>query len=469
MQVYWEKLKEIRKTSGLSISYIVQKMNISRKTYWMWENGTRIPNESNIRNLAKVLSIEIPLLSDLKPEAPVSKDSPDKTLSSALTTPDSLYSNIVQSAYKLNTQLKQSQTIVKAFLNSVKVLLYIKDLKLNYVKVNDYFKEVYALEEDYCKGKTDTAFFSASEALKNTEEDQKVITTGEIIQNVENYIPGTRKKKWGLISKYPLYDSESKMQGVVGTFVDITDLKNSEQKNTLLKEVIDQINECIWIATLEPEEELQYVNNSVVEYFGYTKEEIFSNQYIYLEAIVPEEREKYESFLKSKIYPKTIEYKVRRVNDSAELILRETAYLNMGVNFCIIKDITLEKKHQELMDLLKFMIDTFTESLVLVNLSTRKYLYINNAREKLYERNSEEFYNNDLDYWINHCVHPEDKESIAFLISEAKVDKPLFYKLRIVTPSGEIKFIMQKTTFKKINGQLYALSIDYLAEEQKYL
>ena len=287
---------------------------------------------------------------------------------------------------------------------------------------------------------------------------------------MENYIPGTRKKKWGLISKYPLYDSDSKIQGVVGTIVDITDLKNSEQKNALLKEVIDQMSDCIWIATLdEGHEELQYVNNSVINYFGCSKEEVFKNQYIYKDAIIPEDKEKYESFLKCRDYPKSVEYKIRRINDGTELILQETAYLNRGVNYCIIKDITLGKKNLELMGLLKFMIDNFTESLVLINLSTRKYLYINDAREKLYERKTEEFFSKDMDYWLNHCVHPEDKAPIEFLISEAKVDKPLFYKLRIVTPSGNVKFIMQKTTFKEINGQLFALSIDYLADEQKYL
>ena len=465
-----EKLKELRKDLKISINFITTKMNVSRRTYWLWESGRRIPNETNIRQIAKLIGVDVSIFSDLKTELPISKEIPDKILANILSSPDDLYGNILQSLYRLNTQLKQSQTIVNSFLKSIKALLYVKDTKLRYVKVNDHFRKIFDMEEDTCKGKTDEAFFSASEAHENTEEDKKVLSTGEAVQNREDFIPGTRKKRWGIISKYPLYDSQSRILGIVATFIDVTDLKNAEQRNALLHDVADQIKECIWIATFESgEEKIRYVNSSVIDYYGYTKEEILNDQYLYLNTISSEDKEKYELFLKSRDYPKSIEYRVKRANDSKELFLKESAYINGDVNFCVIRDITLEKKHQETSDLLKFMIDNFAESLAVINLSTKKYIYINNARLKLYERGAEEFYGNDINLWINKCVHPDDRGAIEFLISEAKVDTPLFYKLRIVTPSGEIKFILQKTIFKKINGQLFALSIDTLAEEQRYL
>ena len=42
------------------------------------------------------------------------------------------------------------------------------------------------------------------------------------------YIPGTRKKGWGLISKIPILDLKGNIAGIVGTIVNITERKIAE-------------------------------------------------------------------------------------------------------------------------------------------------------------------------------------------------------------------------------------------------
>lgn len=345
MQFYWQKLKDLRKTSKVSVNFIMKKMEISRKTYWLWENGKRIPSESNIRTLAGILDLKVSQISDLKAELPVSKDSINKAFLECFSSSDRICGNIIQSVCKLSDQLKQSQTIANALLSSIKVIFYIKDVNLEYIMVNDYFKEIYSLPEDYnCIGKNDASFFSRKEAEENTTEDNIVLQTRVRVHSREAYMPGTRKSKWALISKNPILDSESKITGIVGTFIDITDSKEDRTTNMILKQAIDQIKECVWIGFIKDNSvELKYINNSVENLTGFTKEEVLYNRNTHQKSILPEDTEKFNTFRKSRTYPKSIDYRVRRRTDGKLLTLKETIYSDGNIKFGIITDITEQK------------------------------------------------------------------------------------------------------------------------------
>ncbi|HBM15770.1 MAG TPA: hypothetical protein DD381_05420 [Lentisphaeria bacterium] len=60
--------------------------------------------------------------------------------------------------------------------------------------------------------------------------DKEVLTTGKSILDKEDYIPGNRKTKWGIMSKIPILDLDGKIEGLLGFFVDITDRKKAEEE-----------------------------------------------------------------------------------------------------------------------------------------------------------------------------------------------------------------------------------------------
>jgi len=342
MQFYWEKLKELRKTSKVSINFIIKNLEICRRTYWLWENGKRTPSALNVRSLAGILNLDVSQISDLKTEQPISKDPIKKTLLERFNASNNNLGEIMRSICKMDEELRQYQTIAKALFCSMKAVIYIKDINLRYVKVNDYFKEIYNLPSGSSYiGQNDTVFFSKLEAEENNIEDKSVLQTGVIVQSREAYMPGTRKKKWALISKYPLIDNEAKISGIVGSFVDITEGKENQITNLILKRAIDQIKECIWIGTIKNNSaELKYINDAVENLTGFTKKEAMSISNIHLNSVYEEDIEKFKTFFKSKTYPKSLIFRIRRRTDNKLLTLKETIYSNENIKFGVVSDIT---------------------------------------------------------------------------------------------------------------------------------
>ncbi|HBM15636.1 MAG TPA: hypothetical protein DD381_04730 [Lentisphaeria bacterium] len=342
MQFYWEKLKNLRKTSKVSINFIIKKLEICRRTYWLWENGKRVPSELNARTLAGILNLDVSQISDLKPEQPLSKDSIKKAFLERFNVPHNNFRDIIQSLCTMDEQMRQYETIAKALFCSIKAAIYIKDINLRYIKVNDYFKEIYNLPSDFSYiGKNDTNFFSRLEAEENNTEDKTVLQTGLIVQSKEAYMPGTRKKKWALISKYPMIDHESKISGIVGSFVDITEGKENQITNLILKRAIDQIKECIWIGTMRNNKpELIYINDAVESLTGFTKKEAMKISNIHLNTILPDDMEKFKTFFNSRTYPKSLIFRIRRKTDNKQLTLKETIYSNGDLRVGVLSDVT---------------------------------------------------------------------------------------------------------------------------------
>lgn len=125
-----------------------------------------------------------------------------------------------------------------AFLSSTDCTIYIKDINNKYLLVNEEFKKSLKLKHDYNPAnKTDFDFFSTLEAQVNYEHDKQVIQTGKAITKIKSFIPGTRKRKHGLISKYPVLDSANKIKGLLCLMIDITD----EIKNTNTYKNVKQV------------------------------------------------------------------------------------------------------------------------------------------------------------------------------------------------------------------------------------
>lgn len=68
---FGEKLKEARKTEGLSQEQFAEKMNVSRSAVAKWENDIGIPDVSNLKCMAKLLNVSIDCL--LNEEKDISK------------------------------------------------------------------------------------------------------------------------------------------------------------------------------------------------------------------------------------------------------------------------------------------------------------------------------------------------------------------------------------------------------------
>lgn len=235
MKFYNTKFKELRKKKKITMQALCQKIKIGNTTLWEWERGNKMPNEMQIRMMAEILEVSVKEISDLKQYYRKSEIDISNTADSllhlaelgGLSKANYDINNAINGIINLKHQLINSSIIIKAIMSSMKVAFYIKDFHLNYILTNDLFLKNIGLRTSYdIRGKNDNDFFSRSEAKKNTEIDLDVIFKGKTFTE-ETFIPGTRKRKWGIISKEPIFDLRENISGMTCTITDITNLKKN--------------------------------------------------------------------------------------------------------------------------------------------------------------------------------------------------------------------------------------------------
>lgn len=359
MIFYKDKFKQIRKQHRWSLSALAQKSNISRMSLSMWENGKLVPSEKKVRALARFLNISVSEISDVPNEqVPSVNNLSDiaETWFSLAEFKEDAHNKMVYSLFNgindLNKRLRQSSIIINALISSIHAIFYVKDTNQKYIVANKPFLNNFSMNtESRVLGKEDKDFFSAKEAQKNYEEDRHVLLTGKAVIDKEGYIPGTRKKEWGLISKIPILDLKGNIAGIVGTIVNITERKIAENTRIALDNAINRLDECIWVAKLLDLEKnkykIVYLNDAIEKMSGVKREEFFKNSELWTEFIDPDFKEKVLKTRESKKFPRYYEYKAVRQGSKEEYWREDVTYKDGNMLFGIAKDVTPLLKGKE--------------------------------------------------------------------------------------------------------------------------
>jgi transcriptional regulator with XRE-family HTH domain len=345
------KFKIIRQQKRWSLSALAKSCDISRTSLSKWENGRAVPSEKKIRELAKFLNISINQISDLSSETPVSpnhiSDAAESWLSLA-NYEDKTHTNKINIIHtevsKLDKKLKQASTIINALLSSLHCIFYIKDTEQKYIVANNLFLENISLSKTYnVLGKKDSDFYPHNEAKKNSDEDNKVLSNGQPIIDKEDIIPGSKKKKWGIISKMPIYDSERRITGIIGIFVNITERKNAEARRILLEKAINKLDECVWIAKItdlnKNKYRVEYLSDAIEKMSGVKKEKFLANPELWCDFIHPDDINKVADARASKKFPRQYTYKAIRQNTAEEYWRQDITYKDDSMFFGIAKDV----------------------------------------------------------------------------------------------------------------------------------
>ncbi len=352
MNFYSAKLKYYRKKERLSTNEFCKIANIGRTTLWKWENNKKDPTEANVRMIAHILNVHVSELSDLE-EKPVTENVFNGRIVDSwisLADPDEkkrmqLEEEFIAKIRQQQYELRQATIVIKALLSSMHTLFYVKDTKLKYITANASFLKNVSLVSNYrVSGKDDEDFFPAHEAKKNHMQDEEVLITGKPIIKFEDYIPGTRKKKWGLISKLPILDSTGKIAGIVCTIVDITSRRKTEEIRQLLEKTLNNSLDVVWLREPPPGNRLIYVSESVKAICGYPASEFFENRDFWLEKCIhPDDRGQQREFRDSKSWPHIRRYRI--INSQGEIRWVESSifykdFIDQKCVGCIDRDIT---------------------------------------------------------------------------------------------------------------------------------
>lgn len=163
-------------------------------------------------------------------------------------------------------ELRESNQRLRAALDAVEGVNFIKSTDGQYQHMNDECKDLLGLDTDAdVVGLTDEDLFPEAVAEQYRADDRRVLEEGEPIEHEED-IPTPRGSRTHLTTKSPLFDAEGEPIGVFGVTVDITErrerereLRETSRRLSLALETTDtgvwewnmETDEVIWNETLE--------------------------------------------------------------------------------------------------------------------------------------------------------------------------------------------------------------------------
>ena len=193
---------------------------------------------------------------------------------------------------KVEAEIKRNLQFTESLLSAIPTAIFFKDAQGRYQGCNQAFTEIMGVTAQELRGKTVHELWPSEHAEVYHQKDL------QLIQNPEHQVYEFEvKDKSGTIRPVIFYknvfqDEHGNVAGVVGGFVDITDLKRTEKA---LQEAYSIINRSPAVAFLWKNLEgwpVEFVSDNVIELFGYAAEEFTSGQVSYVNTVYPDDLER---------------------------------------------------------------------------------------------------------------------------------------------------------------------------------
>jgi len=196
---------------------------------------------------------------------------------------------------------------LKKLMDRVPALIFYKDTKNNYIRVNEYVANAHGMRKEDLEGKSCFEIYPKNLAQKYWEDDLEVIKSGISKLNIIEQWETKEGLKWFLTSKRPYVKNNEKIIGIIGISTDITDRIIAEQKLRESEQKYKNLIETSAIGLMEIDlikGGLLYINSRLLEIIGYSQDEL-----------------KEENFLYRVVYPKDLS-KVKKLIDHRDLEFR---------------------------------------------------------------------------------------------------------------------------------------------------
>lgn len=121
--------------------------------------------------------------------------------------------------------LRKNQEQLRALVDNVNAVVFLKDLEGRHLLVNRYYEEATGIASADVIGKTDHEVYPREVADHITEIDRKVMETGEIL-SFEEQVPHTDGSVHDYLTvKIPLKNESGEIYGMCGLATDVTEIK----------------------------------------------------------------------------------------------------------------------------------------------------------------------------------------------------------------------------------------------------
>jgi PAS domain S-box-containing protein len=466
MILHYEKLRKLRETTGLQTKVFCERVGISVSTLWHWEKGSKTPPEKKVRILAKVLDVPVEEISDLTSEYKKSEHDLSGIMSiwsetSSVNSKETEFefNKMIDRLTKQHSSLMQYSLITKAILSSINSVIYIKDVNQKYLIANSAFLESLSLDGKYkVEGKSDFDFYSTVEAIEMKSQDEEVVSTGKPLININSFMPGSKKKKYALISKFPIFDSEGKVAGVIGTYNDITEMRKAGRTREILEIYIGAMTDCLSVFFSENYKYI-YVNNAYADIFGYPIEKFYEGglmDFFAKTCVHPDDKENEAKYLIEKKWPKSRKFRIIKSNGEVRWLegsVNKRMYRGKECCISVNRDITDRVYKSAFSDMLEFILNNSKDALwVKENEMNGKLLYVSESVYGLYGYSVNTFIDNP-GFLKNNCIHPDDLYLKDFIDTGISRENTNTVSGRVLTKSGIARWVDVRCIKKDFLGK----------------
>ncbi|HJO94427.1 MAG TPA: PAS domain-containing protein [Victivallales bacterium] len=361
--------KELRKSRKITIKYIASELGKSTKTIWTWEKGIAVPSDGEIKLLAKILDINVKKISNIKinsnkfdntygtvddflnASVELEKEFGDLSVENLLKVKALKHS--IEELTKANNRYKENSKKLNDAIDSLKFFIYVKNRDLKLRQVNTIFTNYVNLSKEEIYGRTFTDIFGLHDQtlneLRNLE--QYVLKTGIEVDEKRIVIPGSLGEKAGLVSISPFSFDGDKVTEIISYIKDITDLTKALERQSLLEDTINHLDEVIWMYKLKPFPHYIFMSESVIDIYGIESKEFIKKPGICKDSIYSEDRkfvlkENNKVFSRDKFHLE-LDYRIMTVSKKIRWIRSKTIKrTGSDILFGIISDITKEKQNE---------------------------------------------------------------------------------------------------------------------------
>ncbi len=172
---------------------------------------------------------------------------------------------------------RQERSLLRTLIDNLPDSIYVKDAHCRKIIANKAdLKHMGYISTSEIFGKTDMEIFPDADGTQGYLEDLQVIQTGLPLSNMESVFTGSDGKiHWRITSKYPFFDDNLKVQGLVGIGFDITDRKLTEEALKASEELYRNLVEKLPDGVYKSSQEGKFisVNPAMIKMLGYDSKE----------------------------------------------------------------------------------------------------------------------------------------------------------------------------------------------------
>lgn len=373
----------------------------------------------------------------------------------------------VKSVYQYITdqnrcRLKTAQ--LKALMNNIPYMTWLKDEENKYLYVNKKFEEVSGKSEDEIKGADDGLIWGEENSDLYIQQDNKVMKEKRQIV-MDMAVPADLGEEQFCIYKAPIIDENHHVSGTIGIASDITEVKQIEAELDIILENIP-----FGVCVKDTSGKIINVNTQFLEYYGITKEQIIGNDGSKALSkefydLFKEEDSEVISTKSGKIFERKIKINGKhRVMEVHKEPIVDDFQRVIGM-VALIRDITKLRKYQEKIERL-----AYTDQLTGLDNRRSLYEHVNNILQ--YKAKCLTILFVDLDNFkrlndsLGHWYGDEALVEISQRIKEACDDA-------FVARTGGDEFVIifedvisEEILIKKIKGVLKATNTEFIHEDK---